>query len=602
MSLTVSALGTPRAERHNDGTMLISPEIPYPYQGTIRAVSGAMLKGVGRPPLCIDGQTETPTFCTEAAFGHSIHQNDQLTMHVLSDMPSTSRANINLQAVLFSTAHPAEVLLKDNARLANKHPHDYCSASDLRKVRAGLPYGLVVDPMAPWREVSSIPRPGMRVPVIASSRISLHKVAFIGATFDDMVEQSPAGTMPATISILRDPALPNATSIRDFPVTDIEVEWATSIRHKLGHAIVVNPRNPTWLSMAGDFDGDCAVVFFRDFDLHPPIPQAFCLKTPKPMPMLLDSAKKPSIPLTILSMNNGFASKLGSVVIIAQRWAERGMLDDESRVLTSGLAQACVSAQKHSMDIAKGMTLYGSLQTLNELYEPPEGFITDAIRKVGKATGLNAKIAAWAILMDDLPSFDTGLPVVAALTTRVTILNSLFMSMELLRGSRATIPDNLRNAAKATLLASVTGADETAVVTTFTKTYQRLAREISKLEDDDERRARTAELTELKAGLQVKLMQGEVSEVALIAYAPHRYAATTVSADAFESLKQEQTDLITVGYHELPDGVYPAAQLVANLIPSQRKNAQALIDLPSETPITLVELSRKKVSQIHLCW
>ena len=98
------------------------------------------------------------------------------------------------------------------------------------------------------------------------------------------------------------------------------------------------------------------------------------------------------------------------------------------------------------------------------------------------------------------------------------------------------------------------------------------------------------------------MLEGAVAPCSVIAYGPHRVAATLVPPEAFEELCVAQTELVTACYHSMPDGEYPAGSVVINLLPSQRRNAVSLLALPPATPVALTELSRKKVSQVHVAW
>ncbi len=606
-------------EDSNDGTILISQRVDEPRPGTLQIENDhpLYLKGMMRPPLELpDGKRELEGLVSQAQFGYEVPQDVVSGTFVAVRTLPHERCSLNYQALSFGVKDPEKLIRKDNARLKGMDIRDLFNREERRKIDAGVPPALLMRQYAPWKWATQFKVQGTRATVYGSYLVPIGSVRLLPDSFKafatkEVVNDKERVVLPDWIYLHRDPAVPNATSMAAYQL-DGEIYWSDS---DSGEGIVVNPLDPAWKAAGGDFDGDAAVAMLPTFELLPAIETLPPLRKKQGVKVLKFRGTYRIAP-TLVKMANGFTSRLGPSVMSSMRIVESPLppiLADEDSITYHKISQdaACVvqgavDAKKHPIDVKRGRQMYQELREREIAARPEGGFFLDRLAKVRKAPGENAKVAAWRKLATQSAE-QTGLtPIVKAMETRVGILNEIFEKTEWLRGDRAVLPDDIRNTAFAWLYERADAAEQGALVGRLSNAYRKATRtlvEAAAAGDKDAQELAKEVVAKTRLAIRLRLMSGEISAAAMIAYGPHRLAAELVSADDFEELGQTAQFLETVLFGtEWKDGTYALGNL--DTIPSKRKAYKTLVEAQgAEAEVKVkVLVTGQRTMRVVLSW
>jgi uncharacterized protein len=266
-----------------------------------------------------------------------------------------------------------------------------------------------------------------------------------------------------------------------------------------------------------------------------------------------------------------------------------------------------------------------------QLIEPEDGYMTDAFRDINRASGLQAKQQAWLKLVrsSELERHaGCGLPIVEALAERVAVLHEFYKKIGWLRRDNVTLPEHMKVLALSRLREKCPdSAQQIRFMQKFRREWIALRRQTTALNeavddngegDGDAYSARVAlneKLSAMTFDLKVRIKQGTLDPLVLITGGTTSLAVSLVSAEVFESLDAEVSELFTGVRKRLVDntwvspvsnGTVAVRALEPHLFESNREKDEVLLrrlkDDPKARATVLVLKDNARSQQIHITW
>lgn len=521
-------------EEDGDGTIAILDEVDAPRQvtaayydqgGTLMGVA----KGVIRPPLHLDdGQSEEVGLCRDLQFGKKLTEIPARIDFSQVRTIGRERASLNLQAIMFNYKNPDWVIADANEGLSEESMLDMLPKEEREKVEAGLPAALFMRKYSPWTWFTKFPVKGFRGLAVASHLVDRGSICINEAGKRELYKQGALGAdreLPLSLSVHRDPAVSNANSTHSYLVQGMinsELDYDCG-----GYPIVAfNPADDHWKKAGGDFDGDMCVVFVDRHSRKPyEQPESNLRKHTNEPPVKIRGVAHDMA--TVQEMMHNYAPYLGPSVVSCMRLAESGALTPELARWGAVCTQGAVDAKKHPVNTELGIEMYDTLVEKVKEQEGDDGFFVDWLMQLRRARGEDGKANAWQDLGLYLNTHADDSRLMTELYRRWELLNGIYKAFGILEGSRAVIPENMRNTARAITMDSQIAISNTRELA---QEY-RIAMRASAGASSDDRYAARDGVALARANVRLALSQGSITPASLLGYGPHRLAAELLTAE-----------------------------------------------------------------------